>query len=63
MNDRVAVRASPVASVTVAVTLNSNAGSPARSAVGAASGVNATAKRPSASVVVSPSVSRSSSYS
>ena len=45
---------SPAVSTTVADTSNWNDGSPERSAVGDASGTNATVNAPSASVTVSP---------
>ena len=53
-NDDSAERASPVSSVTVATTLKLNDGSPARSAVGEATGVNVTLKTPFSSVSTSP---------
>ena len=46
--------------MTWAVTANTNDGSPARSAVGDATGVNSTAKAPSSSVVASPFATKSS---
>ena len=58
--DDSAERASPVPSVTVAVTVNRNDGSFARSAVGAATGVNSTAKEPFSSVVASPCATKRS---
>ena len=54
-NDSAAPRSSPVSSVTCAVTVNSNDGSPERSAVGEATGVNVTLKTPFSSVSASPS--------
>ena len=55
-----AVRASPVSSVTVAVTAKRNDGSPSRSAVGAATGVKVTVKAPFPSVSASPCATKPS---
>ena len=61
LNDICANLASPVPSVTVAYTSKSKDGSPERSAVGDASGVNSTLKTPFSSVSTVPSAMKLSS--